>query len=73
MPKDVLYGPIQARGYDDITLVVEHEAFFPDGTSMKIPAGTKLVMTCLAGGGGPTVEYRGGCVERADVKRSPAA
>lgn len=73
MPKDVLYGPIQARDYDTITLVVEHEAFLPDGTSMTIPAGTKLVMTCRSGGGGPTVEYEGGCIEKADVPRAPSA
>lgn len=66
MPKtEVLYGPIQAHDYDTITLVVEHTMFLPDGSQMKVPAGSKLVMTGASSGGGPTVNYDGGWIEKA--------
>ena len=74
--KKVLCGPIQARGYSDIQLLVDHVAFLPDGVELKIPAGTKLVMTCrmAEGDGGDTVLYNDATVESADwVPPTPSA
>lgn len=52
----IVGGPIEMRDYDHLRLAVDHDAVLPDGTTLRLPAGTLLYM--LAPGG--YVEQGGG-------------
>lgn len=43
-------GPIELSGYDTLDLPVDHLAILPDGGTVRLPAGTKLVMHNTAPG-----------------------
>lgn len=58
---DVVSGPIEMRGYDALTLAVEHLAVLPDGRTLQIPAGTKLIMIT---GGGVGIRYATGTASK---------
>lgn len=64
-------GPIEMSGYDHFGLVVDHLAVLPDGRTMHIPAGTKLIMD--KGGGGPGIRYENGAASKGCPGDYPAA
>jgi hypothetical protein len=63
MATDIVQGPIEMRDYDEITLVVDHFAVLPDGRTLDVPAGTKLIMA--NGGGGLGLKYEKGSATKA--------
>ncbi len=73
MPKEpergTIYGPIEMTGYHHITLCEEHEAILLDGTTFRLPAGTKLVLL-VHDSGGPEIRYETGSATKS-AERPP--
>lgn len=49
VPARILGGPIEMRDYDYLRLAVDHDVVLPDGSTLRLPAGSLLYM--LAPGG----------------------
>ncbi len=60
---EIVGGPIELQGYEFLTLAVNHTAILPNGKTMQIPAGTKLIMNDSVGGTG--IKYEGGTASKA--------
>lgn len=67
---NVVGGPIEMRDYDHLNLALRHTAVLPDGTTIDIPPGTKLIPHY--GGGGPGVTYQTGIASKANRDDHPA-
>jgi hypothetical protein len=70
--RGVLTGPVELRDYDFITLCEEHEVVLPNGTTLRLPPGTKLVLLAR-GGGGIGLRYEKGTVASRQGPLTPSA
>lgn len=57
----IVGGPIEMRDYEYLVLAVDHDAVMPDGTTVRVPAGTKLYTLSQCG----VVHQRGGTANKA--------
>jgi hypothetical protein len=60
----IVGGPIEMSGYDYLLLTRDHIATLPDGTTVGIPAGSKLVRVYTAASG-PDIKYEQGTAQLA--------
>ncbi|WP_437309952.1 hypothetical protein [Sorangium sp. So ce388] len=49
IPARIVGGPIEMRGYDHMRLAVDHDAVLPDGSTVRLPAGSLLYMLVPGG------------------------
>lgn len=71
--RGVLTGPVELRDYEFITLCEEHEAVLPNGATLRLPAGTKLVLLARGGGGGIGLRFETGSVTSRQAPETASA